>query len=757
MVMVAGFSSCSVKKFLQPGQLILNKNKIEIERPYKKDTERELGQLYKQRPNSRLFLFIKTKPYFYFKGSQGEDSRFKRFQRNVLGEQAVLVDTTFIESTRKSMKSYLSSIGYYYADVTYDVKAKRKKYATVTYKIKQNEQYKFGAYHLQIADRNVYDIVKRNLNESFVRIGNGLSNITLENEQSRIVNLLQNNGYYMMSKDYIDFDIDTTNRNYYAYVGLNIRNPDALSLHRKYYNESMTVEIDQSGTAEGAGRMKDTIETSSFRYIPGRYELNPLILDRNILLFKGNEFKQIALSRTYSRLSDLGIFRFVNIQAQTHEHSDSGFVHYHVKLIPMVKYDYSIEPQATTSDQTNAISFQSGRNFGVAVELKVIDRNVFRGAEMLQFSYRSAFEAQGGARTTNFFNATEQRLTASLIMPRSLLLPRFDRNEKYLSTRTAFNISGIYEVNYDYSRQIFTTNMTYQFNKKLVSFSVVPIEFSYIKSIMSDSLSRRSESDIFLQNLFSNNVILGSRVGLIYTNKPIAKGIHFVYLKWDILEIAGNTLTQLKALTNADKDENGEYTMFGVRYYQYAKSAFDFRFNSVYDHNNASVYRLFAGAAVPYGNTPAFAPFEKRFFVGGANDLRGWLPRSLGPGAFSEPNQLDYSGEIKLEFNAEYRFNVYHRWLEGAFFADMGNIWTIQESISRPLADFAINRFYKELAVDVGFGTRLNFEIFVIRFDFGIPLHDPTYPVGSRWIISDFSGQWLARNFIFNFGIGYPF
>lgn len=728
-----------------------------MDKPYRKETERELNQLFKQKPNSRLFLLFKTKPYFYIKGSQGHNTWLKRFQRNVLGEQGVFVDSVFMESTKRAMKSYLTGIGYYYADVSFSVKPRNNKRAIVTYHVKQNQQYKFGTYQLQIADRNVYEVVKRNMGESVVRIGNGLSQTTLQDEQNRIVNLLRNNGYYLMSKDYVDFDIDTTNRNYYAFVGLNVRNPDELSLHRKYYNQSMTVEIEQNNRSEQGSTAKDTIETTSFRYLPGKYELNPLILDRNILLFKDNEFKQSALSRTYTRISDLGIFRFVNIQANTTERNDSGFVHYHMKMIPMVKYDYSIEPQATSADQTNAISFQSGRNFGVAVELKVIDRNVFRGAEILQFSFRSAFEAQGGARTRNFFNATEQRLTASLIMPRTLFMPRFDRNEKFLSTRTAFNLSGIYEVNYDYQRQIFTSNMTYQFNKKLVSFTVVPVEFSYIKSLMSDSLSRRSETDIFLQNLFSNNVILGSRVGLIYTNKPIAKGLHFIHLKWDILELAGNSLTMLKEITGAEKNAQGEYTALGVRYYQYAKSAFDFRFNTVYDKNNASVFRLFAGMAFPFGNTKDFAPFEKRFFVGGANDLRGWLPRSIGPGAYSSSGQLDYSGEVKLEANAEFRFNIYHRWLEGAIFMDAGNIWTIQSNPLRPNAEFSPDRFYKEVAFDAGLGTRLNFEIFVIRFDFGIPVHDPTYLPGSRWVISGFSGKWLADNFIFNFGIGYPF
>jgi len=391
------------------------------------------------------------------------------------------------------------------------------------------------------------------------------------------------------------------------------------------------------------------------------------------------------------------------------------------------------------------------------VELKVRDRNIFHGAEILQFSFRSAFEAQGGAKTKQFFNTTEQRLTASLIMPRTLFLPQFDRNEKFLSTRTAFNVSGIYELNFDYQRQIFTTNMTYQFNKPLISFTFVPVEFSYIKSKMSDTLAKQSESDIFLQNLFSSNVILSHRFGFIYTNKPIAKSIHYYYLKWDMIEIGGSEISLIKKMTNAPKDENGEYNILGVRYYEYLKSAIDFRFNTVYDKNNATVYRLFVDAALPYGNTKDFAPFEKRFFVGGANDLRGWLPRSIGPGSYVDPTGFDYSGEVKLEANAEYRFNIYNRWLEGAVFFDAGNIWAIKLDPNRPNAEFQMNRFYKEIAADAGFGVRLNFEIFIIRFDFAIPLVDPSFAPGSRWVVKNMNGIWLWDNITFNFGIGYPF
>jgi outer membrane protein assembly factor BamA len=285
-----------------------------------------------------------------------------------------------------------------------------------------------------------------------------------------------------------------------------------------------------------------------------------------------------------------------------------------------------------------------------------------------------------------------------------------------------------------------------------------PLQFSYIKTdLKSSALIDRAQTDIFLQNLFSNNVIMDGSYGFTYSNKAIAKGRSFSFLHWDVIEIAGNTLTFINQILNQERSSNGRFKLFGVNYFQYARSAIDYRFNTIYDRNHATVYRIYTGLMMPYGNSPDYTPFEKRFFVGGANSLRAWRPRSIGPGSFVADNQIDHSGDVKLEMNAEYRFNIYHRWLEGALFTDAGNIWALKKDATRPGAEFSFSRFYEEVAIDAGFGLRLNFTIVLIRFDLGIPLRDPTYAMADRWVIRNFRGGWLSDNLYFNFGIGYPF
>ncbi|MFI5222357.1 MAG: BamA/TamA family outer membrane protein, partial [Bacteroidia bacterium] len=402
------------------------------------------------------------------------------------------------------------------------------------------------------------------------------------------------------------------------------------------------------------------------------------------------------------------------------------------------------------------------RDYGFGLPIQFNNKNVFRNAEIFQLTFRPSVEFQGNLFTGVKFSATQLSLSASILIPHILLpqlsfLPDPDHNVNLVNTKTTLNTSAIYEYNSDYERKVATIGLVYQFNKKLLSWFVSPFEFSLIGTKLNSSiLIERAKTDIFLQNLFSNSVIMDARFGFTYSNKAVAKGKNFIFVKWDALEWAGNTLTAANMLLNSSKSPDGHYEAFGVNYYQYVKSDIDYRFNRIIDKNNAYVFRCFSGIIVPYGNSPLYSPFEKRFFVGGANDLRGWNPRGVGPGSYSATNQIDQSGDIKLEANGEYRFNVYNLWFEGALFADAGNVWALRPDITRPGADFALDRFYKEFAADAGIGIRLNFSIVLIRFDFAVPILNPGYSnLSDRLVITNVNNSWMKNTF--NFAIGYPF
>jgi outer membrane protein assembly factor BamA len=758
VIAVCYFSSCGIKKHLGENQALLVNNKVDIEKPYRKEIKSTITKYYRQKPNRRFMLVFNTRPYFYIQGSKGKDNSWRRFERNSLGEQPVIVDSLYMESTIKSFASYLHTEGYYYPEINYRVEVNRRKKATVTYHVKLNKQYVFGEYNLQISDKALFSLIEQNMKETYIRTGRGFHHDNVKKEQDRIVTLLRNNGYYGISNDYVDFDVDTASPDGFVRLGLNVRNVNDSTLHKQYFIQSISIDIEKNGNTER--NEADTFTQNRITYHLGNYKLNPIVLERNIQFETGELYNLQKLNRTYSRLTDLGIFRFINIQPTLSETKDSGFVMYHIKMIPAVKYSFTLEPQAISSDQSNNLNNnQSSRNYGVALMTQVTNRNVFHNAEILQLSFRSSFEAQGTLEPGKIINATEQNLTATVIMPRTLLFPSFDKNLNFQSTRTIISASAIYEINTTYKRTVFTTGLGYQFNKKLVTYFFSPVEVSFIRSqIIDPTLQKQSETDIFLQNTFSNNFILDTRYGLVYSNKSIAQGLSYVTIRWDAIELAGNILTAINKISGTQLNDDGTYHVLGVKYFQYAKSAVNLLYNTIYDQNNASVFRLFTGLALPYGNTPQYVPFERRFFIGGVNSLRAWKPRAIGPGTYSSSNQIDFSGEVKIEANAEYRFNLYNKWFEGAVFSDAGNVWAIRNDPARPGSHFELKNFYKSLAWDAGVGIRLNFNIIVVRLDLAIPLHDPTYAASERWVITQFTGsKWFVQNANLNFGIGYPF
>jgi outer membrane protein assembly factor BamA len=737
---------------------LLVKNKIVLKGELDKNIKNDLQNYYKQRPNEKFVGLFNTKLYFHNLGSTGKkDNWVKRFFRFKLGEYPVLIDTMEIEATVKTFKTYLKTKGHYNADVNFEVTHKRfnKKKGIVSYLITPNNYYKFYKYELNIADKDIFDIVKPSMVNSFITVGNRFDHENMINEQERIVTLLRNNGYYTFTKDFIGFDTDTSLGNNFAYVAINIKNKNDYERHKQFIINDITISIEKKNEQLNSPKINDTVAFENFNYLPHNYELNPDILSHNLFLKRGDLFKDINYTRTYGRLNDLNIFRFINISTKVRDSGEVGSIDYNIKIIPSDKYFYVLEPQIITSDQNSLTAAQS---YGIALMGQFSNRNIFRNAEILQLSLRSSVEAQGHVTGSSFFNATQQSLNASISIPRILLFSAIDRNVNFLNTKTILNASAIYELNNEYERRVATFGINYRFNKKLLSFYYSPLEFSFIRTTLkSDELILRAKSDIMLQNLFANNVIMDGRFGFNYSNKSIAKDRNYFLFRCDAIELAGNILTALNSRFNQPKTSEGQYQIFGVNYYQYIKSAIDFRYNSFINKNNSFVYRFFAGGIVPYGNSPN-TPLDKRFYVGGASDLRAWSPRTIGPGSFPAKNQIDQTGDLKIEGNAEYRFNLYHLWLEGSLFADAGNIWTLQKDDTRPGANFELSRFYNEFAVASGLGVRLNFTIVLIRFDFGIPMHIPVNSVLSdRWVIKNISIDWVKDNLFFNFGIGYPF
>lgn len=730
------------------------------------------GQL-KQKPNKKFLGLGRLSVTFYRWGDRQQDSWWNRFKRNTLGSPPVKLDSSLIESTVKSMRNVMRSRGYFYPDIHYEVHPhywiefnflihprwfRLKGRYDVKYLVRPNRFYRYSDYRFHASDRHLFELLQATRDQSLIKIGHGVDRETMLKEQNRVNDMLRNEGYFLFNKNNIDFELDTARNDYYAYLTLNIKNRTPYERHRQYNIGKLTFQVDP---VAGSGYAPDSLPSGSFTYIPNGCKLNPMVLSRMNFLNPGEIFMQNNMNRTYGRLSELQLFRSINIVPTVNESDSQNTVDFFVQLKQLKRYDFQFEIPLITSDQGNVISGTSYRNYGFSFVPQLTYRNVFRNAELLQFRYRASFEAQRGENIPDvpFFNSFEQSVSATVIVPQLLFLGRIDRKLGNATTKTIINTSVIYEQNVDYIRRVFTLGSSYQVSKSDMSYYVAFPEISYIRTtFQSASLEQRSQSDIFLQNLFASNLIVNDiRFGFTYTNQVSARRGNFIFVRWDVLELAGNLLTAANNLLQTPKNAQGNYELFGVNYFQYAKSFIDFRFNNTLDFNNILVYRAAFGYGLPYGNSRDFVPFEKRFFTGGVNSLRAFRPRSIGPGTYSVSNQVDRSGEVKVELNVEYRFNIYKHILEGAVFTDAGNVWTARPDY-RTGAAFHFDTFYEDLAVGSGLGLRFNFNVFIFRLDAAAPLHDPTKVTGKRWVVNDYNSPGVVwGNTILNFGVGYPF
>lgn len=753
--------ACNLPKLARKEGPILYDNAIKIEGSREaKMLITDLDGYVKQQPNKKLLGLTRVGLRSYKIGSRWPQSRWGVIFQQKLGEPPVVVDSALILASITGMKNYMRTQGFYYPQITYGVSGKIHK-QKVTYYINAGNHYIIRNINLHIADRVLDSIARENADLSSLRKGNRLMLDNLVKEKGRLAAVYRNRGYFDFTKDMVSFDMDTNVGSYFVDIGINIANPRNFNRFKTYTVNDVLVVIEPN-KMDSLHIEKDTFSLADMRYKPNGYRLKPDILTKTLVVKPKTLFREDLTNTTFGRLNDLRIFKGVNLNAVPyHSGTDSARLNYVIKLQPARKYDFVFEPQAITSDQSNLISNSTGRNYGIASQITLANNNIFGNAEILQLTYRISIEAQRGEGIPKrpIFNSFESNLTASLIFPKLVFLPKQDAKLNSTTNRTILSATTIWEQNIDWIRNVYGLSLTYQISKKRFSYYFVPAEISYIKTqFNSEELEQQAEDDPYLQSVFNNNFVTSFKGGFIFNNQGDLRRKNYTYVKWDVLELAGTFLDMLNKAAGTQPNDSGYRTFFGVQYFEYAKTYIDVRYNKYIDMNNRLATRLAIGVAVPYGNSPDYIPFDKRFFTGGANSIRAFLPRSIGPGSYTTTDgSPDRSGDVKLEANIEHRFNIYNNFIEGALFTDVGNIWRIKPD-GREGAEFRLNEFYKQLALGSGLGLRLNLDFLILRLDAAVPLLDPREPEGERFVLTNYSdlGQ-LFRKTIFNFGVGYPF
>jgi outer membrane protein assembly factor BamA len=485
-------------------------------------------------------------------------------------------------------------------------------------------------------------------------------------------------------------------------------------------------------------------------------KVKPRTVTQAIFVMPGSYYNLKDVNQTYSQLSGLQVYKYINLQFSESAGLNSLSKTGDEQLDCKVELSRaSANSFAITTDGTN-----SGGALGLQGNIGYQNRNIFRGAQIFKINLSVSAQAQvtsaTGEEQQGLFNTLELGANASLTFPQFLLPIRPEKISRYFKPKTTVTIGYNFQRQTDYTRHI--SNITFGYNwlqNDKIRHVFNPIEFSLVKVETDSAFDAylNSLNDKKLKNQYTDHVVAGLKYSFTFSNQKINEIRDFFYIRTNF-ETGGNLFYGINVLFKQPLSDSGYYTFAGLPFAQYVRPDLDLRYYQVMQGNHSVVYRFYGGIGVPYGNTKSL-PFEKAFFAGGANDMRGWRMYALGPGSYHNDtlsgtyNQI---GDMQLEVNLEYRFPIY-KMFRGAFYTDMGNIWLLYPSPDLPGGVFKFTDFLSQVAIDVGFGLRLDFDFFIFRLDPAIPIRVPWYPVADRWYFD----KMQLGDIVWNFGIGYPF
>lgn len=700
--------SCSTTRTLAEGEYRLASNKIVVEGDRKVNTS-ELSPYLRQNANS--YLLLGWNPFLnIYNWSDGSGKGINAFWEKI-GTPPVVFNPLLVESSVENMTGHLQYLGYYNAKVSSDVTTERK-LAKVTYNVETGKRYRI--------DEIVYDIPGGDFSREFsadslnmkVKVGDFLSEKALEAETVRGAAYFRNLGYYTFNKNHYFFEADTlSDRNILYY---RIRNYTR--------NES------EAGASELA---KFRIRDVNIWYPSGINFREPLLRKFNTI-HPGEWYSENLVNRTYYRLSALDVFNSVNIEMTP---VDSAYVDCDIRLNGTNMMGFKVNAE---------VSSNSSGLFGMSPQLSFYHKNIFGGGERLNLGFTGNWQVKPGTD----IRSTELGFSGSISFPKALGYPLEKVRGKNIP-RTEFRTSFNYQNRPEYKRSIASLSYGYTGQiRERVYYQLYPIQFNFVKLYnISTSFLETIQKNPYLWDSFADQIDAGAGSVLYYTtDASIVPKTPYYFARLNI-DIAGNLLSAFNRMLPTDA--SGSHLFLNLPYNQYIKAELSagkvFRFGR--HDGQALAFRIDAGVGKAYGNSIAL-PFEKQFYCGGASSMRGWQVRTLGPG-YEEMNDVfiipSQTGDCKFEADMEYRFRMFWK-LEGAAFAEVGNIWYLSD-----IRDMLPG----SLAADWGLGLRINLDFILLRFDAGFKVHDPSRAEGSRWIGP--SG-WVGGNgAAIHFGVGYPF
>ncbi|MEY3238509.1 MAG: hypothetical protein RI883_2610, partial [Bacteroidota bacterium] len=720
--------------------------------------------------------------------------------------------------SNEQLSVYLKNRGFFYNKVSSEVSYKRK--AKVLFSIETGPQYMIDSVYVISSNDVVSNIYSKFLRkeENSSLVGLSFDKDYLNNYRERVAKYMRDNTLYGFSSAHLSFIADTIFSTMRVNLGVRFSDRtlryegDRDSLIEVKHKETQIRDVyfHISDSTNFDGNFKQTVESLGLTLLDNQFiraidtllyneikkrnsdEIDPLrvatflyngnlgihpdIIEIQNYLEHTNYYKEYYLERTYTRLLQLGVFKV--IKPVLIEIPGTNLVDVHYYLTPAQKQNIGFEPRATTSNGF----------LGVSASINYTNKNLFGGAQQLTFSLTGGFESQPPVfvegdnvdKARRSFNQFDIGPSMKLDMP-GLFPTKVTSLSKRQRPRTIISAAYNNQLQPDFKRQIFQMNYLWRFFvSKTQIFQIGLPGLSVVKFVSVENNPEFQQelddlNDPFLNNAYTDQFVWQDlKLTFEYNNKEKdnKKKNVALYLN-SSFDPAGNILSLFQKYQDTLSD--GRYSFFGVGYSQFARLDNNFIISNKFDSKKSIHARLQVGGGIPYSNTLTSMPYDYSFFGGGSNDNRGWRARSLGPGAYKyylDTNRTATQiGDLRIGTSLEFRFKM-SSLLNGAFFIDGGNIWTIREDVNRVGAQIS-NNWYKQIAVSAGLGVRIDLDFFVVRFDLGVPITNPALPQGSRWVFQERDAyikegvdkfganykDFLPAPFAptFHFGIGYPF
>ena len=762
--LMAALVSCSSTKHVPEGQLLLDKVNININDPQSSVEASQLYNYLRQNANHRVLGGLKLQLAFYNLSGKDPNNWFNKWIQRV-GTPPVLYDSTLTLASADQLSAALRNRGFMKNSVTYRVNAdSAKRKARVEYDITLGEPYRIRSIDYDIPDESLRDVILADSASFSVHPGDLLDYNKLEEWRQSITEALRNKGYYAFNKEYITFMADTAANSYDVDLTLNGRDPyrnDRMpyyTQHAPFYVRNVTyvMSYDPVAMQNGYWGMDTVTMRSGVRVFVGEDDyLRSEVLDECNFIEPGSLYSVEAINRTYRALGRLNALKSISIDVRPVGNVDGEL---------MVDAFVLLQPDKSQTISASLEGTNSEGDLGFGIGLDYEHRNIFKGAEVLGAKFKVAYESisgnLGGLINDNY---SEYSTELGLTFPK-FMFPFLRRSfKRKIQASTAFTVNFDYQARPEYTRVIAGGAWRYQWTERhrRLSHTITLFDLSFISvPKFNDEFFDRITNPLLLYS-YQDHLIMRMGYNFYRTNKAELSVLQMGNFQRNVFtiranaETAGNLLYAMSKISKQQPGEDGSYKSLGIRYSQYIKADADYAFTHNIDRRQSVAFHVGAGIAIPYGNSDVL-PFEKRFYSGGANSVRGWGVRTLGPGSYNSNNSLSnfiyQCGDIRFDVNLEYRAKLF--WVvELGLFLDAGNIWTIKDYEDQPGGVFKFNKFYEQIAASYGAGIRLDFKYFLVRVDMGMKAHNPASGQDHWPLLS----PKFKRDSEFHFSVGYPF